>query len=107
MTLQILQQNEVGHVHRLAIHKGGGRDDAERRKQEMFFQKRLALSQDCHYHVNSRPQFPLVTPLKGPLLSFYSPFILFLGYTQLALRTYSLFYVQGSLLVGLGDHLGI
>lgn len=35
MTLQVIQLNEVGCVHRLAIHKGGWRHDSERGKHEI------------------------------------------------------------------------
>lgn len=34
MTLQVIQLNEVGCFHRLAIHKGGWRRDSEREKHE-------------------------------------------------------------------------
>ena len=35
MTFQVIQLNEVGCVHRLAVHKGGWRHDSERGKHEI------------------------------------------------------------------------
>lgn len=35
MTLLIIQLNEVGRIHRLAIHKGGWRHDSERGNHEI------------------------------------------------------------------------